>query len=146
MRITNGAYRPATNAKDCVIREIPRFRRCAELLNFVIVPGGEVYACLRGINIPELRIGNLRVQTVETIVRSAETSGRLKRLREEGPHYIYDACQASGERDLLYPSYVSPCHFHHHALTTPALSVIVSNVEKMVEACDDKTGTPDHFE
>ena len=68
----------------------PKYARCAELMGFVIVPGGDVYPCLSGIGYTQLRIGNMETQTVQEIMQTAMHSDALRKLRNEGPFFLYE--------------------------------------------------------
>jgi hypothetical protein len=117
-----------------LLDEPPLRRRCAGLLDFLIAPGGDVYPCARGIGVPALRLGSLNNESVLDIIRRTLANSALRKLRAEGPYYLYKAVKGSKARNLLYPGYVDCCHFHHHALSDPELAQIVSRTEEKLDS------------
>ena len=104
----------------------PRYARCAELMGFVIVPGGDVYPCSSGIGFAQLRLGNIEAEAIESVVRRAMADDALRRLHDNGPFYLYEACAESGESARLAAGYVSACQFHRHVLADPTLAAVAA--------------------
>jgi len=98
----------------------PRYARCAELMGFVIAPGGEVYPCANGIGLAQLRLGNMQTQSVGEIVEGALAKADLHRLRDEGPYFLYDGLRRCRRAALLPREFVSSCDFHRQLLTNAA--------------------------
>jgi hypothetical protein len=94
----------------------PRYARCAELMGFVIVPGGDVYPCASSVGFPQFRIGNMEMQTVAEIIRSAMTGAELQQLRREGPFFLYQSLRGSNNAKALPRGFVSSCDFHRWIL------------------------------
>lgn len=111
----------------------PRYARCAELLGLAIVAGGDVYPCAASIGFAALRLGNVNVQNIGEIVRRALADPALIRLRNEGPHHLFE--QFRTRLPVAASSgYASSCDFHRQfmawqnaqrpAAQRPAASVI----------------------
>lgn len=92
-----------------------------------------MYPCVRGIGLPALRLGSLRQESPLTIMQRTLANKALRRLRDEGPYYLFEAVKKSQAGNLLYPGYVDACHFHHHVLTTPELTEIASNTDSNLD-------------
>jgi hypothetical protein len=95
----------------------PRYARCAELMGFVIVPGGDVYPCASSIGFTEFRIGNMETETVQEIVLNAMTTAELQKLRSEGPFFLYQSLRDSKQAGAIPRGFVSSCDFHRWMLT-----------------------------
>jgi Iron-sulfur cluster-binding domain len=94
----------------------PRYARCAELMGFVIVPGGDVYPCSSSIGFTQFRIGNMETQTVQEILQSATANAELQKLRSEGPFFLYQSMRDSKQAGALPRGFVSSCDFHRWIL------------------------------
>ena len=96
----------------------PRYARCAELMGFVVVPGGDVYPCAGGVGIKQLCLGNLETDTVATIAQKATARAELRQLRNQGPFFLYEESQRSPALTSPSPGYLSSCDFHRQWLMT----------------------------
>ena len=94
----------------------PRHARCAELLGFVITPGGDVYPCSNGIGFPELLLGNMTTHTIVEMLDKALAGPQLNKLREEGPYFLFDDFRRSLPLEVLPAGYVSSCDFHRQVM------------------------------
>jgi radical SAM protein with 4Fe4S-binding SPASM domain len=112
--------------KAFLLASPPRHCRCAELMGFVIVPGGDVYPCSGGVGLPQLRLGNLETQGVEEILQHATSRADLRRLRNEGPYFLYEACRESPHSGMLPQGFVSSCQFHRFVLSNGPLAEIAA--------------------
>ena len=94
----------------------PRFARCAELMGFVIAPGGDVYPCASGVGFRQLCLGHLEKQSVREIMRGAMATAGLGQLRSQGPFYLYEEWRRSPDPVPLSGGYLSACDFHRQLL------------------------------
>ena len=104
-----------------LLQSPPKYARCAELMGFVIVPGGDVYPCMSGIGCTQLRIGNMETQTVQEIVQTAMHSDALRKLRNEGPFFLFEVLRNSRDAGTLPRGFVSSCDFHRWLLAKASL-------------------------
>jgi hypothetical protein len=103
-----------------LLKEPPRYARCAELMGFVIAADGDVYPCASGVGFPQLRLGNLQKQTVREIMRSAMAKADLGKLRNQGPFFLYEDWRQSSAPVSLPGGYLSSCDFHRQLLAGTA--------------------------
>jgi hypothetical protein len=112
------------------LQEPPRLR-CAEKFGFLVLPGGDVFACVAGLGFEQLRLGNLAVQTAAEIVAGALARPDLCRLRASGVRHLFDRIAATFAAGLLRPGYLDPCDFHRHVLRTPELVRVLEQAETL---------------
>jgi len=105
----------------------PRYARCAELMGFVIVPGGDVYPCSSGIGFSQLRLGNIEAEPIESVVRRTMADAALRKLHDKGPYYLYELCSESADSARLAAGDVSACQFHRHVLADPKLVAVAAS-------------------
>jgi hypothetical protein len=106
----------------------PRYRRCAELMGLLIFPGGDLYPCSRSYGKTSMRLGNLDVDDMNSVASRIFDDHHLRRLKDFGPHFIFEACGESDAKSSLRKAYVDSCDFHLHALSDPALSVVTDEI------------------
>jgi hypothetical protein len=109
----------------------PSRLRCAEKFGFMVMPGGDVYPCLAGLGLEQLRLGNLAEQTAEEVIVSAIMRPGLCRLRATGPRHLFDRIAASPAVKSLRSGYLDPCDFHRHALQSPELARVLQESETL---------------
>ena len=97
------------------------------------MPGGDVYPCLAGLGITQLRLGNLAEQTAEEVIGSAIMDPGLCHLRARGPRHLFDRIASSAAAKSLRSGYLDPCDFHRHVLQTPAFARVLQESETLDE-------------
>jgi hypothetical protein len=111
----------ATNdpgSSEATLSVVPR-QRCAEKLGFFVAPGGDVFPCLAGVGVPQLRLGGLQNSSVAQIMATAKRSSVLMQLHACGPAVLYDL----PDPDDAGPRFVDACDFHRtRLLSAPAVT------------------------
>lgn len=99
----------------------PRHRRCAELFQLVVLPGGDVYPCDAGAGLDALRLGSLHTASVDEIMARLRGDTDMSRLRDRGVYAVYRLLVDAGAPENVCAPYVDACHFHRKLLSDPAL-------------------------
>ncbi|WP_166435852.1 radical SAM protein [Cellulomonas shaoxiangyii] len=96
---------------------------------------GDVYPCCSpGGFTPPLLMGNVRVETIGTVLARADDSFLLQVLDQLGPTFFLPFVHEALGRDLLAEGVVDQCHLCHRLLTDAALTAVVDDALATLEA------------
>lgn len=83
---------------------------CGHFLNLTIRPDGNVGPCCAGgESTPSLSLGNVRIQSLDRIVREAEQNWFLKQVVEKGPSSFFEPLREAGLGAKIRTEYASIC-------------------------------------
>ena len=102
---------------------------CADSLHLVITPDGDAYPCCAGSELcPTLRIGNVREQSLASIMDDARRHFLLRTLVHAGPRYFAKLIQGTTLAPRLRDSYENICDLCGHLFNDPELAAAAQHI------------------